>query len=143
MPGGILFSIVFVSTALFFSFHIKLWVRFMLAVYYGVVFYLFTKGYSKLVEERAQHVDKYGYDFGSTEDVRMLQQFWGEKAAFVDRYSCLVIVPIFVFLIYSYSKWMKRTDNSFLKVLVFLTSIPVGLVGLYFWITFTMLGYQP
>lgn len=143
MQEVLIYDIVFVLFVLFFSFHIKWWLRVFIGLYYGVVFFYFSKGYAALLEKRKAYVEVNEYNYDNERDVRLLHQFWDEKTAYVDGFLELILVPILIFTVYAYYKGFKQAEKTHHKVLLTLTIIPLGFLGLYACLILSMLGYQP
>ncbi|WP_226577372.1 hypothetical protein [Halobacillus litoralis] len=135
--------VFFLAFVLLFSFYVKIWIRIIVAAYYTVVLYLFSRGYKELISERDSYVEKNGYNPDNQKDLWALERFWDEKSAYVDHYSGLVGVPLFIFLIYSYYTWFSRVEERKHKVFILLSAIPVGFIYLICMLFFAMQGYQP
>ena len=51
MEGILFFFILFLAALLIFNKHIKWWVKSLIALYYGIVIYIFSNGYKKINDD--------------------------------------------------------------------------------------------
>ncbi|UOQ93116.1 hypothetical protein MUO14_22440 [Halobacillus shinanisalinarum] len=143
MPDIAVIFLFLLIPVLLLSFYVKIWIRLIVAAYYCCVFFMFSRGYNQLMSKRNAYVENNGYNPDKQEDIRALKQFWDEKTAFIDNYLGLVILPLLVFIVYSYYKWFVHLEERKHKVLLLLSAIPVGIIFFIYLLFFSMLGYQP
>ena len=142
MEGILFFFILFLAALLIFNKHIKWWVKSLIALYYGIVIYIFSNSYKKINDDYI-FISKNEYNPHEPAEVEALENYWNLQTDFVDNFQGFFHFPILILLVVSYYQWIKNGKNKTQKTLISLSIIPIGLIYLWLTIMIGMLGYQP
>ncbi|WP_079529234.1 hypothetical protein [Halobacillus hunanensis] len=143
MEGVIYVFIVFLLISLLSDKYVNGWLKLTLFVYYGVIIFYFSRGYSKIMSNRVEYASNNEYDFRDKADVKALFSFWEKRSDFVDGFLAFYFLPLLAFLVYSYYKRITHSKTGKHTFLTYFSMIPVTVVYLLLLLFFAMLGYHP
>ena len=117
MEGIFYFFILFLAVLLIFNKYIKWWIKSLFTLFYGILIYIFSKGYKKINDDYELYRSKNEYNPNDPSHVKALENYWDLQTDYVGNFEVFFHLPVLILLSFCYYKWIKNgkkqnTENS-------------------------------